>query len=128
MSQFPEGEAYDELDDQSLESDFLASLTANFPPLRSWFGMDSDTNDVNQTTGDGTLKSVPSIKIDFKERDRLRDDANYDVWAIRMKGFLKESSLWDVVTGNWQDQSLLRGYLGPLKTHLLHLNFRNGIC
>lgn len=79
----------------------MVFLTVNFFFLRSWFGMDSDTNDVNQITGDGILKSVFSIKIDFKERDRLRDDVNYDVWVIRMKGFLKEFLLWDVVTGNW---------------------------
>lgn len=43
--------------------------------------------------------TLPSIKVEFKERDRLRDGANYDVWAIRMRGFLKESTLWDIVDG-----------------------------
>lgn len=31
--------------------------------------------------------------------DRLRDGRNYDVWVIRMKGFLKEIQLWEIVDG-----------------------------
>lgn len=40
-----------------------------------------------------------SIKVEFKERDRFRDGVNYDVWVIRMRGFFKEFTFWDIVDG-----------------------------
>lgn len=40
------------------------------------------------------------VKLDFKDRDRLSNGANYDVWAITMKGFLLEAGLWDYVSGH----------------------------
>lgn len=33
------------------------------------------------------------VKLDFKEKDRLSNGANYDVWSIRMRGFLMEAGL-----------------------------------
>lgn len=41
-----------------------------------------------------------SIKIDFKKKDRLSTGSNYDVWTIRMTGFLKEANLWMYVDGS----------------------------
>lgn len=43
------------------------------------------------------LKLYPSIKLDFKEKNRLTSGSNYDVWALRMRGFLREENcgrLW----------------------------------
>lgn len=38
--------------------------------------------------------------MDFKEKDRFSNGVNYDVWVIRMFGFLKEVGLWGVVSGD----------------------------
>lgn len=38
-----------------------------------------------------------SVKIDFKEKDRLLTGFNYDVCIIKMKGFLSEVNLWEFV-------------------------------
>lgn len=80
-----------------MEADFIASLTSAFPKYTTWLGMDQDTN--QQRSGGANDQQLPNIKIDFKERDRLKDGANYDVWSIRMSGFLKEASLWGIVSG-----------------------------
>lgn len=41
--------------------------------------------------------NFPSVKIDFKEKDRLSTGSNYDVCTIKMKGFLSEANLWEFV-------------------------------
>lgn len=48
------------------------------------------------------------FKFEFKEKDRLTSGANYDVWAIRMSGLLKESGLWPYVTGEIERPSVRR--------------------
>lgn len=45
------------------------------------------------------VRKYNPVKLDFKEKDRLHSGVNYDVWAIRMKGFLLEAGLWGHVSG-----------------------------
>lgn len=52
---------------------------------------------------DDFLKSYPSVKLDFKEKDCLTSGLNYDVWALRMRGFLREARLWP-----WADGTCIR--------------------
>lgn len=119
------GNDLDDLHNQSLESLFLAGLTQTFPNVSYFFGMDQDEQlrmereerqnqererkrrqeelyalelEQMQKRYEETKKSSP-IKLDFKERDRLNNGSNYDIWAIRMLGFLQEASMWGHVNG-----------------------------
>lgn len=40
------------------------------------------------------------FKLEFKRRYRLNSGANYNIWSIRMRGFLKEAGLWSYVDGS----------------------------
>lgn len=48
---------------------------------------------------DAFLKVYLSVKLDFKEKDRLISGFNYDVWVLRMRGFFREVRLWSWAEG-----------------------------
>lgn len=112
------------------EVDFLDSLSEILPALARLFRMadeevvenpvdppsnNNNNNNVvetnncnNKDTLDGGFdrtvntgkQQYLSVKIEFKEKDWLSTDSNYDMWNIRMTGFLKEANLWMFVDGS----------------------------
>lgn len=79
---------------QSLEEDFLESLRSLFAGEGSTSTMADDDEERRPAA------HMPSVKIDFKEKDRLQSGVNYDVWAMRVRGFLREARLWGYIDGS----------------------------
>lgn len=70
------------------------------PPNTSTRGKAKPLFEANSADADDAfLKAYPSVKLDFKEKDRLTSGSNYDVWALRMRGFLREARLWPWAEG-----------------------------